>query len=144
MEKKMTITFDLPFTTLSDEWEVLHKIGTAKSRGIDKLVRMYVKCLLTKKGTNLDDPSYGTDLIDIIGSATDKAGMSVKAKVVEAVGAANRWFKEMQITQKAEDEAMLKDGRIVSVGYEVDGGHVSLKLMLINNTGKSAVFGLEI
>lgn len=136
------ITIDLPFTTLSPEWEVLHSINPAKSGGIEKLVRMYVKFLLTRKGSNLDDPSYGTYLIDIVGSTTDKAGMAVKAKVVEAVSATNKWFKEMQMTGKAEDEAMLKEGRIVSVGYEVDGGEVSLKLILINKTGRSAVFGL--
>ena len=136
------ITFDFPFTTLSPEWEVLHGIDTVKSSGIEKLVRMYVKFLLTRKGSNLDDPGYGTNLIDIIGSTTDKAGMSVKAKVIEAVGATNRWFKETQMTERAEDEAMLREGRIISVGYEPDGGKVSLRLVLVNNTGRSAVFGL--
>jgi hypothetical protein len=136
------ITFDLPFTTLSPEWEVLHGIDTMKSSGIEKLVRMYVKFLLTRKGSNLDDPSYGTNLIDIIGSVTDKEGMAVKAKVIEAVSATNKWFKEMQMTEKAEDGAMLKEGKIISVGYEPDGGKVSLRLVLINNTGRSAVFGL--
>lgn len=136
------ITFDFPFTTLSPEWEVLHSIDPIKSSGIEKLVRMYVKYLLTRKGSNLDDPSYGTNLTDIVGSTTDKEGMSVKAKVVEAVSTANRWFREMQMTEKTEDEAMLKEGRIDSVGYEADGGKVNLRLVLINNTGRSAVFGL--
>lgn len=138
------IAFDLPFTTLSPDWEVLHGMDSVKSSGIEKLVRMYVKFLLTRKGSNVDDPSYGTNLIDIIGSATDKEGMAVKAKVVEAVSATNKWFREMQMTEKAEDEAMLKEGRIVSVGYEADGGKVSLRLVLINNTGRSAVFGLTL
>jgi len=136
------ISFDFPFTTLSPEWEVLHSIDPIKSSGIEKLVRMYAKFLLTRKGSNLDDPSYGTNLIDIIGSTTDKAGMSAKAKVVEAVSATNRWFKEMQMAERAEDEAMLKEGRIVSVTYEPDGGKISLKLVLVNSTGRSAVFGL--
>lgn len=136
------ITFDFPFTTLSPEWEVLHAIDPVKSSGIEKLIRMYVKFLLTRKGSNLDDPSYGTNLIDIIGSTTDKEGMSVKAKVIEAVSATNKWFRETQMTEKAEDEAMLKEGKVISVGYKADGGKVNLRLVLINNTGRSAVFGL--
>ena len=136
------ITFDLPFTTLSPEWEILHTIDPVKSSGIEKLIRMYVKFLLTRKGSDIDDPSYGTNLIDIIGSATDKEGMAVKAKVVAAVSATNKWFREMQMTDKAEDEAMLKEGRIINVGYEADGGKVNLRLVLVNNTGRSAVFGL--
>lgn len=135
-------TFDLPFTTLSPEWEVLHSMSPVKSSGIEKLVRMYVKFLLTRKGSNVDDPSYGTNLIDIVGSTTDKEGMAVKAKVIEAVSATNKWFREMQMTEKAENEAMLKEGRIISVGYEAGGGKVNLRLVLINNTGRSAVFGL--
>lgn len=138
------ITFDFPFTTLSPEMEVLHQIHPSKSSGMEKLVRMYVKCLLTRKGSNLDDPSYGTNLIDIIGSTTDKAGLSVKAKVMEAVSATNKWFKEMQMTAKTEDEAMLKEGRVMGVDYEADGGKVNLKLILINNKGRSAVFGLAL
>lgn len=138
------ITFDLPFTTLNPELEVLHELDPVKSAGIEKLVRMYVKCLLTRKGSNLDDPGYGTNLIDIIGSTTDREGMSVKAKVVEAVSAANKWFLKMQMTEKTEDDAMLREGRIVGVGYEADGGKVNLRLALINTKGRSAVFGLAL
>lgn len=140
------ITVDFPFTTLNADLEVLHEIDPAKSSGMEKLVRMYVKFLLTRKGSNLDDPGYGTNLIDIIGSTTDKEGVSVKAKVVEAVNATNKWFREMQmqIAGKAEDDAMLKEGKIVSVGYEADGGNAKLRLVLINTKGRSAVFGLTL
>ena len=138
------ITFDLPFTTLSAELEVLHELDPVKSAGIEKLVRMYVKFLLTQKGSNLDDQGYGTNLVDIIGSTTDKDGMSVKAKVVEAVSTANKWFLKMQMAEKTEEDAMLREGRIVSVGYEADGGKVNLRLALINMKGRSAVFGLAL
>ena len=141
------ITFDLPFTTLKlESLEVLHDLDPVKSGGMEKLVRMYVKFLLTNKGSNLDDPGYGASLADIIGTTTDKEGMSVKTKVIEAVSATNKWFREMQMQTagKAEDDAMLKEGKIVSVGYEADGGKVNLRLVLINMKGRSAVFGLTL
>lgn len=135
---------DFPFTTLNQEMEILHEIDPVKSSGIGKLVRMYVKFLLTRKGTNLDDPAYGTYLIDIIGSTTDKEGLLVKSQVVEAVNTANKWFNEMQLTGKVDDESMLREGRIVSVSYEADGGRVVLRLALYNQKGRVAVFGLAL
>lgn len=135
-------TFDFPFTRIGPEYEILHATDSIKSHGMEKLVRMYVKFLLTRKGSNLDDSGYGTNLIDIIGSTTDKAGMIVKEKVIEAVRTTNHWLKEMQMTNKAEDDAMLSEGKIVDVTYEPDGGKVVLKLLLINAKGRSAVFSL--
>lgn len=136
------ITRDFSFTHLDSDLEVLYEMGTARLSGIEKLAQMYIKLLLTRRGSNVDDLSYGTDLIDIIGSTTDKSGQIVKAKVVGAVKDANRWIREMQISNPVEDDEMLRDGKIVQVDYDANMGKVSLKLLLMNNRGRSIAFGL--
>lgn len=136
------ITRDFSFTHLDSDLEVLYEMGTARLSGIEKLAQMYIKLLLTRRGSNVDDLSYGTDLIDIIGSTTDKSGQIVKGKVVGAVKDANRWIREMQISNPVEDDEMLRDGKIVQVDYDANMGKVSLKLLLMNNRGRSIAFGL--
>lgn len=136
------ITRDFSFTHLDSDFEVLYEMGTARLSGIEKLAQMYIKLLLTRRGSNVDDLSYGTDLIDIIGSTTDKSGQIVKAKVVAAVKDANKWIREMQISHPVEDDEMLRDGKIVQVDYDANMGKVSLKLLLMNNRGRSIAFGL--
>ncbi len=136
------ITRDFSFTQLDSDFEVLYEMGTTRMAGIEKLAQMYIKLLLTRRGSHVDDLSYGTDLIDIVGSTTDKGGQIVKAKVVAAVKDANKWIREMQISHPVEDDEMLRDGKIVKVDYDANMGKVSVKLLLMNNRGRSIAFGL--
>lgn len=136
------VTQDFAFTRLDTNFEVQYQINSAKQLGIGKLAQLYIKLLLTRRGSNIDDPSYGTNLIDIIGSTTDRNGQIVKTKIIEAVKDANKWMKEMQISNPVGDDETLRDGKILKVDYDVDAGKVNLKLLLMNNKGRSIAFGL--
>lgn len=135
-------TQDFAFTQLDADFEVQYQINPARQLGIWKLAQLYVKLLLTRRGSNIDDLSYGTNLIDIVGSTTDRDGQIVKTKVIEAVRDANRWMREMQISNPVGDDEMLREGKIVKVDYDADAGKVNLKLLLMNNKGRSIAFGL--
>lgn len=135
---------DFAFTSLAEDNAVLYLINPLKSRGIEKLARLYIKALITQKGSNVDDSGYGTQLIEIAGSTTDKDGHMVRAKVVDAVRDAVNWFENMQLNHPVDAEEMLKEVKILDVGYDVQTGQVNIKLYLLNNTGKMVAFGLAV
>lgn len=135
---------DFAFTSLDEDNTVLYLINPLKSRGIEKLARLYIKALITQKGSNLDDPGYGTQLIEIAGSTTDKDGHIVRAKVVEAVRSAVDWFTSMQLNHPVDADEMLREVKILDVSYDMQTGQVDIKLYLLNKTGKMVVFGLAV
>lgn len=135
---------DFAFTSLGEDNTVLYLINPSKSRGIEKLARLYIKALITRKGSNVDDSGYGTQLIEIAGSTTDRDGHMVRAKVVDAVRDAVNWFENMQLNHPVDAEEMLREVKILDVSYDVQTGQVDIKLYLLNNTGKMVAFGLAV
>lgn len=135
---------DFAFTQLGTDDNVLYIVNPSPSTGIEKVARLYIKALLTQKGSNIDDLEYGTRLIEIAGSTTDKDGNIVRTKAVEAVRDAAAWLTNMQLNNPVDAEEMLKEVKIIDVDYDVQTGQVHIKLYLLNNTGKMIIFGLAI
>lgn len=135
---------DFAFTALDENNTVLYLINPSKSRGIEKLARLYIKALITLKGSNLDDAGYGTKLAEIAGSTTDKEGHIVRSKVVDAVRDAVNWFKNMQLNHPVDAAEMLKEVKILDISYDVQTGQVNIRLYLLSNTGKTVAFGLAV
>lgn len=106
--------------------------GGKEVTGKVKMAQQFLACLLTRRGSALSDPEYGTDF-----SARVALGLGSNREMLPSVFAECR---DDALRQISSDENADPDARIISVdlaGYTVTGGFLVLKMEMVAEDGES-------
>lgn len=93
-------------------------------QGAQKLINKWIKCLLTKRGSDLFDKEYGTGFIDLIGSNISNVA-DVSDAVLLFVDECNSQVQAMDVTSRPPDAERLQTATVYQIlengsdGFEV-------------------------
>jgi len=134
-------TFDIHFQlrAATDQRDALFTFFYASARGVrgfQKTVNQWVKCLLTRRGSDVTAKSYGTALPDIIGSNISSAE-ELNEFLVIAVQEATEQLRRAQFLDAANtpDEERLASAAVTSFEVSETGyvAYIELKSVLNQN-----------
>ena len=137
-------SYDLACMGLDENLQIRYKINTAKLQSSEKIVQMYVKFLLTDKGSYYDDLNYGAGLLSLVASTSDKAGHIIKQAIIEIIRHTNKWFMGMQLKYSTPPEDTLSDCKIAGIIFDANTGTLNVKLVLVNGNNRSVGFTLKV
>lgn len=114
--------------------------GSLAVRGPQKLVNLYFKCLLTKKGSDPLNPSYGTGFSDLLGSNFSLDGRDLLDSVVLAIEDCNEQILDLGRRSNAPASERLQSAKLTQWSPRVGGFHAYISIR--NTEGTLAVLPL--
>lgn len=108
-------------------------------RGGTKLVQRFVKCLLTKKGSNSLDPEQGTDFPDLINSNITDTG-SLEATVLQALADAEAQVKEAYAGLPNEPQP--SKFNLLALAFDRATGYLDVRVELTTADGATIGFAI--
>ena len=101
--------------------------------GINKLIQSILKCLLTQKGTALEDPNYGADLESGIG---DKMQLLAFSDMEANVTSALEYLAQMTSTSEDPDEVIGSVNMVSVVRDTIDPRTILVYIRVVTGSGK--------
>lgn len=122
----------LEFLSFGDYAEVL------AVRGLSKLVSRFTKCFFTPLGSDLSDPTYGTTLMQYVGSSGDTRDFAMLA--AQAVNETVEKLREYDSLYTLEDSERLMTAELLQIVPTSEGDGVDIYVSIRSIDGASAKF----
>lgn len=102
--------------------------------GIEKLAQQFFICLLTRKGSAIDDSTYGTSLSTLQGQANMGTDDALARVLAIAIGEAAAWFRANQPATLSADERLAGAELAGVIRYDAGAG-VGVRVTLASFAG---------
>jgi phage baseplate assembly protein W len=106
---------------------------TLAVQGIQKMVNRFLKCLCTPVGTDISDPEYGTDILNMFLGNVDSR--TLEQVVLMAIRDAETQIKQYDVWNNAPVDERLSSALIHNIAVDPTNVGFSLTVQLANAAG---------
>ncbi len=106
---------------------------TVGVQGVQKMVNRYLKCLCTPIGTDISDPEYGTELLNLFLGNVD--ARTLEQIITMAVRGAETKIKQYDVQNSAPVDERLSSATIATLDIDTTNLGFDLTLHLSNVAG---------
>ena len=130
------IDFELPLIEAYQPQSANFKLGPSSAKGVDALVQLVIKGLLTVPGDNFLVPSFGIGISEL-----KENGPNLRLQITVLISLLERQIKQIQSGN--QDKEFLLDSLLVD-GIRVEGDTLYIIIRVINQASQEKTIGVAV